>query len=97
MFSAETSGLTEAGSPALAMFSSIVACVSLTSVPNENCATSSAIELAEVDCSFSSRGTPLMARSIGSATWLATSVADAPGSGATTVMTGKSMSGRSSC
>ena len=36
-------------------------------------------------------------RSIGSATCVATSVAPAPGYGATTVMTGKSMSGRSSC
>jgi hypothetical protein len=79
------------------MFSSMVAWVSLTSVPKENCATRRATELADVDWSFSSRGTPLIARSIGSATWLATSVAEAPGNGATTVMTGKSMSGSSSC
>ena len=47
------------------MFSSIVASASLTSVPNSNWATTSAIELAEVDRSSSSRGTPEMARSIG--------------------------------
>ena len=73
------------------------ALVSLTSVPNENWATTSAIEFAEVDWSVSSRGTPEMARSIGLATCSATSEAPAPGYGATTVMTGNSMSGRSSC
>ena len=97
MFRADTSGSTLSGKPALAMLSSMAACVSFTSVPNENWATTSATEFAEVDCRFSSRGTPAMARSMGSATWLATSVAEAPGRGATTVITGKSMSGRSSC
>ena len=45
----------------------------------------------------SSRGTPLMAFSIGLVTCSVTSDEPAPGYGVTTVMTGKSMSGRSSC
>ena len=55
------------------MPSSIAASASLTSVPNANWAMTRAIELAEVDWTVSSRGTPEMARSIGSATWSATS------------------------
>ena len=47
------------------MSSSIAAVVSLTSVPNENWATTSAIEFDDVDWTVSRRGTPAMARSIG--------------------------------
>ena len=64
------------------MPSSIAASASLTSVPNSNWATTSAIEFADVDWTVSSRGTPEMARSIGSATCSATSCDPAPGYGA---------------
>ena len=57
----------------------------------------SAIEFAEVDWTVSSRGIPAMTCSIGLATCSATSDDPAPGNGAMTVMTGNSMSGRSSC
>ena len=67
------------------------------SVPNENWAMTRDSELAEVDWSASSRGTPESDRSIGLVTCSATSAAPAPGSGAITVMTGSSMSGSSSC
>ena len=81
----------------MAIASSIAAVVALTSVPNENWATTSEIEFDEVDWMVSSRGTPLMAFSIGLVTCSVTSDEPAPGYGVTTVMTGKSMSGRSSC
>ena len=49
MFRALTCGLTPCGRPTVARFCSIAARVSLTSVPYENWATTSEIELAEVD------------------------------------------------
>ena len=97
MLSAATVGSTDGGRFAAWMLCSISARVSLTSVPNENCAMTSAIELADVDWRASSRGAPEIARSIGLVTCSATSAAPAPGSGAITVITGSSMSGRSSC
>ena len=97
MLSAATFGLTLAGRPADWRFCSIVERTSLTSVPNSNWATTIAIELADEDERAASRGIPEITRSIGFATCSATSAAPAPGSGAITVMTGKSMSGRSSC
>ena len=97
MFRAVTWGVTEAGRPAFCRFCSMAARISFTSEPNENCATTRASELADVDCRPSRRGTPEMARSIGLVTCSATSAAPAPGSGAMTVMTGNSMSGSSSC
>ena len=97
MFSALTVGTTDCGRPRLRMFCSIAVCVAFTSVPKENWATTRATELADVERRDSRRGTPWMAVSMGLATCSATSVAPAPGYGATTVMTGKSMSGRSSC
>ena len=97
MLSAATVGSTDGGRFAAWMFCSMSARVSLISVPNENCATTSAIELADVDWRAWSRGAPEIARSIGLVTWSATSAAPAPGSGAITVITGSSMSGRSSC
>ena len=97
MLSAATVGLTDGGRFAASMLCSISARVSLTSVPNENCAMTSAIELADVDWRASRRGAPEIARSIGLVTCSATSAAPAPGSGAITVITGSSMSGRSSC
>ena len=97
MLRAVTCGLTVCGSPAFCRFCSMVARISFTSDPNENCATTSDSEFADVDCRPSRRGTPEMARSIGLVTCSATSAAPAPGSGAMTVMTGNSMSGRSSC
>ncbi len=72
-------GSTVAGRPALVMPSSISVSASLTSVPNSNWATTSAIELADVERTDSSRGTPAIARSIGLATWSATSAEPAPG------------------
>ena len=97
MLSAVTCGSTFSGRPALRRLSVISASTSSTSVPNEKSATTRLTEFAEVDWSDSRRGTPETARSIGSATWSATSSAPAPGYGATIVMTGNSMSGRSSC
>jgi hypothetical protein len=97
MLRALTVGVTDCGSPRLRTFCSIVACVSLTFVPNENWATMSATEFADVERSDARCATLCMDRSIGLATCSATSAAPAPGNGATTVMTGKSMSGRSSC
>ncbi len=97
MLSALTWGLTVLGRPASCRFCSIAARISFTSDPNENWATTRASELAEVDWSPSSRGTPEIARSIGLVTCSATSAAPAPGSGAMTVMTGNSISGSSSC
>ena len=79
MLRALTVGSTPCGRPSARMFSSIVARVSLTFVPNSNWATTSAIELADVDRSESRRAMPWMERSMGSATWAATSVAPAPG------------------
>ena len=97
MLSAVTDGSTVLGSPAFWRFCSIVARISLTSEPNWNWATTSDSEFADVDWSAWRRGTPEIARSMGFVTWSATSAAPAPGSGAMTVMTGNSMSGRSSC
>jgi hypothetical protein len=97
MLRAATCGETVCGRPAVCRFCSIVARASLTSVPNSNWATTIAMELAELDESAVSRGTLEMVRSIGFVTWLATSAAPTPGYGAITVMTGKSMSGSSSC
>ncbi len=58
----------------------VMACVvALTSVPNENWVTTSEIELDEVDWMVSSRGTPLMAFSIGFVTCSVTSDEPAPG------------------
>jgi hypothetical protein len=97
MSSELTCGVTFCGSFSAATFWAIAAFVSLTFVPYENWATTRAIELAEVDWTRSRRGIPEIARSIGLATWSATSEAPAPGSAATTVMIGSSMSGSSSC
>ena len=97
MLSAVTCGVTVWGRPAFWRFASIAARISLTSEPNANCATTRARELADVDCRLLRFGTPEIALSIGLVTWSATSLAPAPGSGAMTVMTGNSMSGRSSC
>ena len=97
MLSAETFGSTVCGSPALATPSLTAAVASLTFVPYSNWATTRASEFADVDWTVTRRGTPETACSIGLATWLATSLAPAPGNGAMIVMTGKSMSGRSSC
>ena len=97
MLRADAVVLTPSGRPASAIPSSIAASASLTSVPYSNWAMTRAMELAEVDCTVSRRATPEMARSIGTATLSATSCDPAPGYGAMTVMTGNSMSGRSSC
>ena len=97
MLSAVTCGVTVDGRPAVWRFCSIAARISLTSEPNANWATTSDNELADVDWSASSRGTPEIACSMGFVTWFATSAAPAPGRGAMTVMTGNSMSGSSSC
>ena len=97
MLSAWIVGCALAGRFALAMASVIAVVVSLTFVPNENWVTTSEIEFDEVDCMTSRRGTPLIAFSIGLVICSVTSEDPAPGYGVTTVMTGKSMSGRSSC
>ena len=65
MLRAWTVGVAVAGRFALAMASSIAAVVALTSVPNENWATTSEIELDDVDWMVTRRGMPLMAFSIG--------------------------------
>ncbi len=97
MLSADTCGVTLFGRPASWRFCSIVDRASLMSVPNSNCATTMAIELADEEERAVSRGTLATDRSIGLVTWFATSAAPTPGYGAITVMTGKSMSGSSSC
>ncbi len=79
MLNADTWGVTLAGRPARARFSWIDATVSLTSVPKLNWATTSAIELADVDWRLSSRATPEIDRSIGLVTCSATSSAPTPG------------------
>ncbi len=79
MFRAVTCGLTPWGSPTPARLLSIAARVSFTFVPNENWATTTAIELADVDCTLSRRATFEIARSIGFVTWSVTSAAPAPG------------------
>ena len=79
MFSAETVGVTDAGRPALAMFSWIAAVASLTFVPYVNWATTREMEFEEVDWSVSRRGTPEIAFSIGLVTCSATSDDPAPG------------------
>ncbi len=66
-------------------------------MPNSNWATTIATELADDEERPSRRGTPATACSIGLLTCSATSAAPTPGYGAMTVMTGKSMSGSSSC
>ena len=97
MFRAATVGSTDGGRFAASTFCWISACVSFTFVPTANCAMTRASELADVDWTVTRRGTPEIACSMGLVTWSATSAAPAPGSGAITVMTGSSMSGRSSC
>ena len=79
MLRAVTCGSTVCGRPAFWRFCSIVARVSLTSVPNANWATTRESELADVDWRLSRRGTPAIARSIGLVTCSATSAAPAPG------------------
>ena len=79
MLRADAVVFTPSGRPASAMPSSIAARAALTSVPYSNWAMTRAMELAEVDCTVSSRGTPEMARSIGTATLSATSCEPAPG------------------
>ena len=73
MFRAEIVGSTPSGRPALAIPSWTAVVASLTSVPYENWAMTSEIELDEVDWSASSRGTPEMAFSTGFVTCSATS------------------------
>ena len=97
MFRAWTVGVTEAGSCAFARASSIAVVVAPTSVPNENWVTTSEIEFDDVDWMNARRGTEPTARSIGLLTCSVTSEEPAPGYGATMVMTGNSISGRSSC
>ena len=97
MLSAWTVGVAVSGRDALASASWIAAVVSGTLVPNANWVTTSEIELDDVDWISSSRGIAPMARSIGRVTCSRTSEDPAPGYGVTTVTTGNSMSGRSSC
>jgi hypothetical protein len=97
MLRAWTVGVVVGGRFALAIASVTAAVVSFTFVPNENWVTTSEIEFDEVDWMISRRGTPLIAFSIGFVTCSVTSDEPAPGYGVTTVMTGKSMSGSSSC
>ena len=79
MLSAWTVGWADAGRLALAIASVMACVVALTSVPNENWVTTSEIELDEVDWMVSSRGTPLIAFSIGFVTCSVTSDEPAPG------------------
>ena len=97
MLSAWTVGVAESGRDALASASWIAAVVSGTLLPNANWVTTSEIELDDVDWMSSRRGIAPMARSIGRVTCSSTSEDPAPGYGVTTVTTGNSMSGRSSC
>ncbi len=97
MLRAWTVGVALSGRLALVIASWIAWVVALTSVPKENCVTTSEIEFEDVDCIVSSRGTPAMAFSTGLVTCCVTSDEPAPGYGVMTVITGKSMSGRSSC
>jgi len=68
MFSEETCGETDCGSPTDVRFCSIVARTSFTFVPKENWATTRPRLFADVDWRRSSRGIPEIARSIGSVT-----------------------------
>ena len=97
MFSAWTVGVAESGRAALASASWIAAVVSGTLVPNVNCVITSEIEFDDVDWISSRRGMAPIARSIGLVTCSRTSEEPAPGYGVTTVTTGNSMSGSSSC
>ena len=81
MLRAWTVGSALAGRFARAIASLIAAVVSFTFVPYENWLTTSEIELDDVDRSSSSRGTPLMAFSIGLVICSATSDDPAPGYG----------------
>ena len=84
-------------SPSAFTFESIVAIVSLMSVPYENDATTMERLLTELESTCLRRFTLLIERSIGCVTCVETSWALAPGSGVMTTANGNWMSGSSSC